>query len=70
MKTVDAYRFGESQPPVWRVWAVRWVEVHALGEQMLHGERVNIVEKGRWNQSMRPGPATLTGELKLVRGGG
>jgi hypothetical protein len=69
MKTVEAYRFGEAEPPVWRVWAGRWEEVHALGEQVFQGQRVIIVEKGRFDQSMRSGPATLTGELKLVRGG-
>jgi hypothetical protein len=69
MKIVEAYLFGEAEPPVWRVWTGRWEEVHALGEQLFHGQRVNIVEAGRWDQSMRPGPATLTGELKLVRGG-
>jgi hypothetical protein len=69
MKIVDAFLFGEAEPPVWRVWTGRWEEVHALGEQVFHGQRVNIVEKGRWGQHMRPGPATLTEELKLVRGG-
>jgi hypothetical protein len=79
MNTVEAYRFGEAQPTVWRVWVIdpvhwpdgRWEEVHGLGEQTLRsGERVIVVERGRWHQAMSPGPAPLTGELKLVRGGG
>jgi hypothetical protein len=69
MKVIEAYRFGMSKPPVWRVWTGRWEEVHVLGEQVFHGKRVEIVEKGLWNQSLRGGPATLPDELRRIRGG-
>jgi hypothetical protein len=69
MKIVDAFLFGEAEPPVWRVWVGRWEEVHSLGEQVFHGQRVNIVEQGRWAQHMRGGPAPLPDELRRIRGG-
>jgi hypothetical protein len=69
VREVEALRFGVEEPPVWLVWAGRWEEVHVLGVQVFHGERVEIVEKGRWDQSMRSGPGVLPEELRRIRGG-
>jgi hypothetical protein len=72
MEIIEAYRWGEADPPEWLVWDGNqqrckvartedgiggWQKVTQLGEQTFNGELVNIVEAGIWNQSMRPGPA-------------
>jgi hypothetical protein len=75
MKIIEAYRFGEAEPPIYRALCgsgtkAHWHEVHGLGEQELCDGVVTLVEASSpWNQSMRSGPAVLPDELRRIRGG-
>jgi hypothetical protein len=56
MKTVEALRFGEAQPPEYAVFCCGgWCVYSSLGVTRLHsGEEVELVDaKLQWHQGLR-----------------